>query len=642
MTDLLATGVSGLLAAQLNLSTIGNNITNAATPGYSRQTVLLSENADQQINARFTVGSGVNVAAVQRAYSQHLTEAVWNSTSGLQAATTFNDLATTLNGVLSGSGDLQGALDTFYGGFSDVANAPGDTATRQSLLGDAQSLASVFNTLGQQLDQQQNQVNTQIKNTVDSINTVSQQVADLNKQIQQASIGGNAPNALLDQRDQLVQKLAGLTGVTTVAENDGSISLYSPSGQALVSGTEAFTLSTGSDSFDASRTAVLDSDGNDITDSFANGTLGALLSYRNVLDSAQNQLGESATALAASVNQQQAKGLDLNGQQGQAIFDVGTPQVLGNHGNTGNATPSVQVGDTHKLTASDYVLTYVGAGNGTDGWSLSTRDGQSVTLTDNGDGSLSADGLTFNVDPGTQGTAQPGDSFLIRPTRDAATSLAVSLDDPDGIAAARALAASAADGNTGDADIDSVQVTDAQNPDLLQEATVTFGAGGNYTVTDADGNALATGTYDPSQPISADGWRLSLSGTPQAGDSFTVRSNGGAADGDGNGLNDNGNALDLAALSDTGVLDGGKTSVVDSFANLSNQIGTVGSQAQANLETQTSLNSQATDAQQSAAGVNLDEEAANLVRFQQAYSASAQVISTAQTLFSSLLQAVQG
>jgi flagellar hook-associated protein 1 FlgK len=232
------------------------------------------------------------------------------------------------------------------------------------------------------------------------------------------------------------------------------------------------------------------------------------------------------------------------------------------------------------------------------------------------------------------GTAQVGDSYQVLPTRGAATGLAVTLTDPSGIAAAAALKAGAASGNTGSATVGSIGVQDSGDANLFAGATVAFTSGTAYTITDGAGNTT-TGTYTSGTPITFDGWNLTLTGTPAAGDSFTVAKNS-------DGLSDNSNALDLAALADQGVLDGGKTSVVRSYANLTNQIGTAGSAASSNLSTQTSLYNQAVSEQQSVAGVNLDEEAASLIKYQQAYQASAQVISTAQTLFTSLIAAIQG
>ncbi|WP_426700494.1 flagellar hook-associated protein FlgK [Rhodanobacter sp. Col0626] len=625
MSNLLSTGISGLSAAQVALNTVGNNISNTNTDGYSRQTVQQTQRLTQS-SGRYTIGSGVDVVSVQRAYSQYLTSAVWNSNASLQRASTFNDLTSTLNSVFSGSGDLQGALDTFYGAFSTVANAASSTSGRQALLGNASSLAAVFNTLGQQLGQQQSQINQQIGSTVDSINSVIGNIADLNKQIRQSSATGQ-PNALLDQRDALVKTLSGYVGISAVAESDGTMSVYTTNGQSLVSGSNAYPLSTSGEAYDVTRTDILDSSGNNITTRLSGGSLGALLDYRtNVLDPAQNQLGQAALALASSVNAQQAKGLDLNGKQGAAIFSMPSPGVFGSSANQGSADVTAKIDDVSQLTASDYVLSYDGSQ-----WNLRTTAGQNVALATNADGSLSADGLTFNV----SGTAQAGDSYQIQPTRNAAAGLAVSMTDPSGIAAAAALTGTAAGGNTGTGAIGAIGVADTENAGLLGTATVTFSAPDTYQVTDASGNVLASGSYTSGQPITANGWSLTLSGAPAAGDSFEVAANT-------NGLNDNSNALALAGLANTGVLGGGATSVLGAYANLTTQIGSVGSQAATTLTTQTSLYSQAVSAQQSVSGVNLDEEAANLVKYQQAYQASAQIISTAQSIFTSLLSAIQG
>lgn len=627
-SSMLNIGISGLSAAQVALSTVSNNIANASTSGYSEESVEQVETLGQS-NSQYTLGGGVDVVAVQRAYSQYLTSALWSSNSSLQSATTVSNQTSTLNSLLSDSGNLQTALDNLYSGFSNVANSPTSSSVRQATLGDASSVTSVYNTLGQQLSQQSTQVNEQIGDTVTSINNLTSQIATLNQQILAAGTN-SSPNSLLDQRDQLVQQLAGDTGISTATDSNGSISVYTTSGDTLVSGTQSYALSSGANQYDPGSTDVFDSSGNDITSQLSGGNLGGLISYRDtVLEPAQNALGQSAIALASSVNAQQADGLNLDGTQGQAIFSVGSPTVLSSSKNTGSATVGASISDVSQLTASDYILTYTGAGTGTNGWSLSTTAGQSVALTANADGTLSADGLTLSV----SGTAQTGDSYEIEPTRNAATSLSVSLTDPSGIAAAAALTATAATANTGKATVGSISVTDSSNANLLSGATVTFGTGNAYTITDGAGNTT-TGTYTAGQPITADGWSLSLSGTPASGDSFTVAANT-------NGLNDDTNALALAGLADTGVLDGGQTSVVESYSNLTTQIGDAGSQASSDLTTQTSLYSEAESNQQSLAGVNLNQEAASLVQYQQAYQASAQVISTAQQLFTSLITAIQ-
>lgn len=626
MSNMLGIGISGLNAAQVALNTVGNNLANVDTAGYSRQTVVQVEQIGQS-NGRLTVGSGVDVVAVQRQYSEFLTNAVWNSSSSVQRASTFNDLTTTLNGALAGSGNLQGGLDDFYGAFSTVAGAPSDSATRQAMLGDATSMVAIFNTLASQFTGQQRQVNTQIGDTVNSINDLTKNIASLNQQISQAGPNG-AANSLLDQRDALVGQLAGDVGVSAVHETDGTISLYSNSGQALVSGNQSFALGTAKDPFDATRTIVVDGSGNDITSKISGGSLGALIDYRSsVLDPAQNQLGQAAQALASSVNAQQAKGMDLNGKLGAPMFSIGGPDVLASSNNTSAATMGASITDMSQLGTSDYILSF----NGT-AWSMRTTGGQNVPLTDNGDGTLSAAGLTFT--PSTAPPAQAGDSFKIEPTRNAASTLSVAMTDPSGIAAAAALVTTADKANTGTGAIGSTAVTDPTNTAVLDGATITFTSPTAYSITNPVTGTTTTGTYTAGQPITVNGMSVTLSGAPATGDKFTVTANT-------NGLNDNSNALDAAKLADTGVLDGGKTSVLDAYGNLTTQIGSAGAQATSNLATQTSLNNQAVAAQQSLSGVNQDEEAANLVKFQQSYQAAAQVISTAQTIFTSLINAVQ-
>lgn len=624
MSNMLAIGTSGLNAAQLALNTISNNISNASTPGYSRESTVQVEQVGAT-TGNLTIGGGVNVTAVQRAYNQFLSTAMWSSNSGLQGATTYNDLATTLNSTLSSSGNLQTSLDNFYTSFSTLAGSADSGSNRQAVLGSASSLVANFNTLAQQFQQQQGSINTQVAQTVDSINTTAASIARLNQQIVQAGAGGSAANALLDQRDTLVNTLSGYLGVSTSFNTDGSINVFTNSGQSLVSGSNAYAMSTGANAYNATTTDVMDNTGTDITGKLSGGTLGALLTYRsNVLVPAQNQLGLAAVGLASSVNAQQAQGLDLNGQQGGAMFSVPAPGVSASAANQGTATVGASISDPSALTGSDYVLSYNGSQ-----WKLATSAGQSVALTTNPNGTLSAAGLTFNV----SGTAQAGDSYKIEPTRNAASGISLSMTDPNGIAAAAALTANPASGNTGSAALASIKVTDSTNPNLLSGATVSFPTAGSYQVTNSSGTVLASGSYGSGQAIGANGWSLTLTGTPAAGDSFAVAANTA-------GLADNSNALSLAALSNQGVLNGGKTSIIDAYANLTTQIGDAGSQAQSDLTVQTALNNQAVSSQQSVAGVNLDQEASNMVQYQQAYQAAAHIISTAQTLFSSLLSAI--
>jgi flagellar hook-associated protein 1 FlgK len=227
------------------------------------------------------------------------------------------------------------------------------------------------------------------------------------------------------------------------------------------------------------------------------------------------------------------------------------------------------------------------------------------------------------------GSASAGDSFRVQPSRNAADSFSVAITDPDKVAAAAPFTVTAAVANTGTAS-PSVSISDGSNANLFNASSIVFSSPTSYSI---DGGAAQT--FTPGQPIVHNGWSMQLSGAPLAGDSFSLQANS-------NAQGDNSNALMLGKVANLGVLDGGVTSTGRAYSQLVSQVGSAGSLAKDDLTTQTAVYSQAMSSQQSVSGVNLDEEAANLVRFQQAYQASAQVISTANSIFGALLSAVRG
>jgi flagellar hook-associated protein 1 len=624
MADLLSTGVSGLLASQIGLSTVGHNVANANTDGYSRQQVTYAARAPLQ-QGGFYVGTGVNTAAVQRAYSQYLNTALWSASASQGRASTFQSLTGQINNQLSGSSNLQTALDTFYGAVQDMANAPADPAARQVLLARGNALASTFRALSGQFDQLDGQVQGQITDTVDSINSDSAAIAKLNDRIRAASANHNEPSDLLDQRDALVKKLAGEVGINVVAQNDQTLSIYVGNGQALVTGTLSHELGTAPNIYDATRQEVVGKDsGSVLSGRIGGGSLGALLDFRSsVLDPAQSQLGRAALAMSSAFNAQHAQGVDLQGQLGGAFFDVAGPLVQGASGNQGTATLTASVSDLGALGSKDYILGYDGSA-----WSLRDSSGNAVAIS--GTGTAADPFQAAGLDLVVAGAAVAGDSFRIQPARQAAASINVVIDDPARLAAARPLVATAAGSNTGSAEVGSIAVADGSDPNLFATANIVFSSPTTYSI---DGGAAQT--FTAGQPITYHGWSLALEGAPAAGDSFSMAANS-------NARGDNGNALALGSVANLGVLDGGVTSVGKAYGQLVSQVGSAGALANDALTSQTAVYNQAMSAQQSVSGVNLDEEAANLVRFQQAYQASAQVISTASTIFDALLGAVRG
>jgi len=634
MGDMLSTGVSGLLVFQTALDTISNNISNVNTPGYSEETVNLATDPASPTPDGW-VGNGVSVTSVTREYSNFLDAQTQAATSSYNQFNTLSGLADGINNMLGDSTTgLSASLQSFSQAIQSMANAPSQSATRQAVLTQAQALISQFQTYQNTFTQLGSQVNSQLQSEASTITSMGQSIAGLNQQIMAAQSNGTGqpPNQLLDERNNLIDQLSQDVGVNTVTQSNGSISVFIGSGQALVIGANAATLSTTPDQFDSGQLdlALQTSSGStDITNSLNGGTLGGLLQFRDqMLIPGENSLGQTAVALSTLVNQQNEAGLDQNGNIGTALLSVGAPVVLPSDNNTGAATVTAAVSNLSGLTTSNYYLQYAG-GN----WNLiDTASGASTALT----ASTAAGVTTLTGGPGitltVTGTANAGDQFLIEPTSQAVAGLSLLTNDPTRIAAAGPLVTSATISNTGSASISAATVPNTAAW-TRGDYTISFTSPTAYTVTNASDVTVASGSYTAGVPIVFNGIDVTLVGTPANGDSFAIDDNA-------NGTGDNTNALALAGILNQNVLAGGTaslTGIVNAY------VGTVGeqtSQAQNGATAQQTVMTSAQNAQSSVQGVNLDEEAANMVQYQQAYQAAAQVISTSELLFQSLITAI--
>ncbi|HWG71047.1 MAG TPA: flagellar hook-associated protein FlgK [Steroidobacteraceae bacterium] len=631
MSDVFGISVSALQAFQQAINVTSNNVANANTPGYDRERINLTAGAPQS-NGSVSVGSGVVVTGISRAFSQAAANQLNTSQSTLGQLTALQNYSTQIDNLFGTTiGGLSTALQTFYSAYSDVANAPTSTAARQALIGKAQSLAGSFQNASSELGNLNSDVNSRISADVTQINSIASAISTLNKQIVvgTAQDGGQPPNELIDQRDQLVSNLSQLVGITTTTDSNGSLNVFVGNGQPLVLQGQTTQLTTVANSFNASQLELSTSalNGNVISGAITSGDLGGLLAARNqVINPALNQLGQVATALSQTVNSQQAAGLDLNGQFGAPIFSVGTPQAVASSRNTDATTATVSVNPTGlgALTADSYVLSYnAGA------YSLTrAADGSSVAFTGTGTAGnpITADGISIVL----SGTPAAGDQFSIQPTATAASSLKVVLTNPSKIAAAGAVQASASNANTGDAIISGGTTLDAANPNLLNPATITFSNATTYSI-----NGGANQTYTDGANIDFNGWEVQISGAPAAGDVFTVTSNAG-------GTGDNRNALAGAALQSAGVLQNGTASITGAVSALITGLGSQAQQINTAQTAQAAVNSQALASVQSISGVNLDEEAASLLQWQQAYQAAAQALTIGKSLFTTLINSVNG
>jgi flagellar hook-associated protein 1 FlgK len=632
VADLFGISVSALQAFQQAIAVTSNNVANANTPGYDEESINLTE-ALPQANGTATVGSGVVVTGISRAYSQAATNQLNTSQSNLGQLNALQNYSTQIDNLFGTTvGGLSTTLQSFYSAFSDVANNPTSTASRQALLGQAQDVASSFQSASSDLNSLNTDVNSRITADVTQINSIATAISKLNTQIVvgTAQDGNQPPNELLDQRDQLVSNLSQLVGVSTTTEADGSLNVFVGNGQPLVLQGQTTALTTVPNQFNASQLEISSAaaNGNVISGTITSGDLGGLLAARTqVIDPALNQLGQIATAVSQTVNSQQSDGLDLNGNFGAAIFSAGTPSAVSSSKNTDAVTASVSVNANGlgALTSDSYILSFeAGAPTLTD-----SSDGSNVALSGAGTAAspYTADGVSIVL----SGTPASGDQFLIQPTTNAAANFQAVLTDPSKIAAAGAIQTAAAATNTGSAAISAGSVLNSADPNLLQPVTIQFTSPPTtYSV-----NGGVPVAYTDGGNIAANGWQVQISGTPANGDQFTVSSNAG-------GTGDNRNALAAANQQSVGVLNNGATSITAGVSGMITGIGSQAQQINTAQTAQTAVNGQALSSVQSVSGVDLDQEAANLLQWQQAYQASAQALTIGNSLFTTLIDSVNG
>jgi flagellar hook-associated protein 1 FlgK len=621
---MLTIGVTGLNAAQLGISTTGNNIANVNTPGYSRETLVQTTLPGQYTGSGY-IGQGTDVESIVRAYNSFAVAQARDLQSQVSSSSTLSQqlsqVTTALGNETQGIGP---AISQFFAGLQTLASSPSDPGVRTTVLSNASGLVQTMQTVNQQLIQYRSGINQSIQSTVGDINNYASQIADLNNRIAAASTSGQPPNSLLDQRDQIIQQLSQDVQVSVTPTSTGAENVFLGNGQSLVVGASSFALTTQPESSSPGdlQIAVANSAGVNVglsDSSIAGGALGGLLAARDgTLTNTQNALGQIATVLATQVNQQNALGMDLNGKMGGAVFTIGSPTVSSSTGNSGTGVMSALIANASALTGSDYRVTYTGAAYNV------TRLSDNTTTTY---GALpqTVDGVTISI----AGAPVAGDSFTVEPTRNALAGFGVAITDPSQIAAAAPVAAAASTSNLGSATISQPTVVGpTANANLQKPVTITFTGAGTFNVTGTGtGNPVGV-AYTSGGNITYNGWTLQISGTPQAGDTFTVGTNTSPA-------GDNRNVNAMAALQNASVVNG--STLAGAYSAL---VGSAGAAQQGASVSQQAQQAQLTAAQntvQSTSGVNLDEEAANLITYQQAYQASAKYIQIASDLFTQLL-----
>ena len=622
--SVLNIGVSGLNAAQAGISTTSHNISNVNTPGYARQLAVQTTNTPQYTGSGF-FGQGTNVTTVKRLYSDFLATQTREAQAQSSQLSSLSGQLQNIDNLLSDTKvGLSPVLDGFFTAVNTLASNPSDAAARQTLISGGQTLATRFRDLSSQLSSLRDQANATINQSVSSINAMTTQVAKLNSSITAALGTGNPPNDLMDQRDSLLRDLAKETRISVVSQDDGSVNVFMNNGQALVLGTVQTPLQAQADPANPENLAVGMQLGGKFQpfgeSSLSGGELGGTLAFRQALDGAENGLGRLAITLTQNFNAQHDVGQDLNGNLGTDFFSVGTPQSLVNANNTGTAVVDATISNYGALTASDYKL-------GFDGTNYTVTRLSDKTQQTFSSMPQTVDGVTMSV---TSGAMAAGDSFLIEPTRNGASTINTLISDPTRVAAALPVRAAVNNANTGTGTMRVTGATPPADPNLTQAVNVVFTSATTFDIV-GTGTGNPTGlAYTPGMQITYNGWTATLNGTPASGDSFSVGVNTG-------GSGDNGNANAMAGLQSSKLLSGGTASLNEAYAQMVSDIGNQTSSAKTGAAAQQTVLTNADGAEQAVSGVNLDEEAANLLKYQQAYQAASKVISTANSLFDEIL-----
>jgi flagellar hook-associated protein 1 FlgK len=728
--NIFSSALSGMNAAQVALTTTQHNISNANTPGFTRQETMTSARPGIQFGGGF-IGQGVDVVGVTRMYDQFLSTQVLQEQAQSTYLSSYHTALKQIDNLIADpAAGAAPAMRDFFSAVNGMANSPESIPARQTVLSNAQYAVNRFQAIDRRLTDIANGLTDQVSASVNQINNYAKQIAALNGNIKRAMGSGAVPNDLMDQRDQLVTLLNKEVKATTLRQPDGTLNVLIGSGQSLVIDEQSMPLQVVQSPRDPSKVDVAYNINNTTVvlqqSSIQGGNLGAYLTFRDqTLEPMRNELGRVALGMAMSVNQQNQTGLDLRGQLGGNIFHAAAPRVDVGAYNQGTALISAAIADLGALTTSDYQLKV----NGVDNYTL-------VRLSDNKVTNITSplpqtiDGFTINL---ASGVATSGDSFLIRPTANAARDISVLTSDPSVIAAAAPMRGIAGtidpvsgalvSANTGTGMIGSGQVN-------MSSVTIKFSDPAlppqTYTVTDSSGAAATvTGNYVAGNPIDYNGWTVQISGAPGANDIFNVVRNinsttsaqmsaspavtnvgtgtisppsaavawttpftvtfnataqtytvtgavpdvsatpiaytpgspinmsyngwtaqitGAPADGDvfnfvpnKSATGDNSNALQLAALQTTSIFANGTTSLQAAYSQLVGNVGAKTNELAVTSEAQLNMVNESIKQQQSFSGVNLDEEAANLLRYQRAYEAAAKALQISNSMFDAVL-----
>lgn len=671
MADMTQIGLTGLMTSKSALSTVSHNIVNANTEGYSRQRVEVNAIEPIKLGGSY-VGQGSIVDGITRLSNQFLTDQLRRDTQNYNSYDSYYEFAVRMDSLLGDDATaITPTLQSFFNSVQDLNNDPTSVPTRQVVLSEANALTNRFNTIYDQIYQQNEALNTAMETVSSQVTEMAAGIAKLNRSIAVASSNsvGDKPNDLLDQRDKALKDLSALIGISVITKPDNTVDVSIGTGQPLVIGENSFKLSAvnnvnGVNRYDLQLDAAKLS--TNVSDQVSGGRLGGLLKVRQeLIDPVFNELGRLSMAIADTFNTQHRLGMDSNSNLGNDFFnDINDPimmsaRIASNSTNVGDAGISVAVDDVGKLKATSYSMKF-------DGTNINLSDSSTGQLIASfappaapGSYSLPEEGITLNFDSGTLAI---GDTFMVAPTRLFSSEIGVRINSIDQIAAASPVRTTMPLTNTGRGYVENVEVTETTDPatgtaftgarsvpavlQLQPPYQVVFTSDTTYDVYDVSGlsavpptasTLVSSGTYSPNQSnrllagagITDSGYDVVFNGIPAKGDIVNIEYNGG-------GVADNRNVSLLGNLRTAKTILG-NASYQEAYAKLVSGVGTRTRDASIGQEASQSIMRQTESQRDSVSAVNLDEEASDLIKFQQSYQATSKIIQVSQQLFDALI-----
>ncbi|WP_299668629.1 flagellar hook-associated protein FlgK [uncultured Psychromonas sp.] len=671
MADLFQIGLSGIYSSQASLATTSHNISNVSTEGYSRQTVDVTSAQAQKLGVNF-IGNGSIINGIDRAYDQFaFKENIINTSAHAYNEVSYTQ-ASQLDQLLSNeSTSAANSVLNVFSSLGDVADHPNTIETRAVFLENASNMVNQYNTLYKQLETQFTGVNNDIENSAAAITELADSIATLNSRILVVSSSDSSGDAndLLDRRDQAITALSEYVNVSVLEADNNMVNIYIGSGQGLVMGVQSQSIvAINGDPDPARKELALSNNGktSPVDGSKFGGKVSALFETReNEIERAFNQLGQNVIGLTLAINEQQQQGQTLDGEIGAALFnDINSDQamksrVLSHADGKGEATLSVRIDDLSELSADEFTLTVDSYDTGTGDISFEVTNnttGLKETIIGNSSTGqrieIPGAGISIGIDSiSTSDPLQVGKEFTLRPTRLGAQQASLDETDPTKVAVADAeIKAVVSDTNTGSATFRVSEIVDKGDTNYMDEdSPITIKVSTNtttsevfYNIFDKNDNQInpteLTATIDPltgKAILEFAGVKVEMEkGIPVAGDEITLNYNE-------TGAGDNRNILAMSDLQNTKIMNDGKSTFQDVYSEMISEIGAKTANADVAMQSSAILKNQSFERIQSVSGVNMDEEAANLLMYQQHYSAAARVITIASELFDTILQAAR-